>query len=368
MRWSVVAAFVAVGTAALHYLVAPGSDDMEALRRLQAAAPDGVLGDQFAVVVAGAWRAPPHSQVGSPWTHFWVARQSLASASQQETFTRAFRLRLDRAVEAALRLGIPRIVVTGGLDDALVSRSYILRHHAVPPPSAGSATSTEPGPATPLRFVSSASALDAAELANETDAVVAVSALLRDPSEPSRQRVVELLVETSSRTTEENADNAVALLRSLSMGTRVAARVPHLVVVSTPGHLRRCRMYFRRAVAAAANTSSQVYAVGSARETHEWRRPRGWMVPSSDLTTEMYTQCRLHRLLRAFLWMGVPDWLVCAAKRSWDHHAVRIGPALMSVPWLFELREAFAVAANIAHGKLAVAEVLDELTRAPSGT
>lgn len=398
----------------LHALVAkPGPDDAAAL---QAAAsqhddseqnPTGSFSERSTIVVAGSWRAPPpHEENGDKNT----ASSSLFSSlswlpplyvpmlppagadgsfvSEIPTLTRNFRLRLIRAVEIALQHRIPRIVFTGGKGDALVSRAFVMQEFAA---------------------ATYKSDFSQEQLENDV-AIFNISVPLtlnrnnnNNNHDATAPFVVSLLIESQSTTTEENAKFAVELLMK-NQSSEVDRCRTNLVAVSTPGHLRRCRIYFTREMRKFCNTSSSprnIFMVGSDRNTLQFHPPRGFVVPPSTMGQHNRDRCfyqvdadhiaavsdRIGRwgfltplspvLVPAVAHIIAPMPLrykavrfiqllfgeepvglyACAALHSQRHWGYRIIPSIWSIPFMFELRELGALVVNMLQKKITLKEV-----------
>lgn len=179
------------------------------------------------VVIAGAWRHPP-AVVG--------ARGKLA---------RAFTLRLERGVDVAVRLGIDHVVLTGGRNDSQDARRVLLTRYG----GAAAADIPSDRAAGPV-LASLTVALDNGTVAT---------------------RNVTIHIETKSTTTHTNAVEAAKVLAAANLSGPV-------VVVSSPYHLRRCAIFFRKAFRNATTgvLHRPVYTVGSDPDEFELVLPPLW--------------------------------------------------------------------------------------------
>lgn len=357
------------------------------------------------IIVAGAWRAPPVELVkqddeskneknnnGKPSTSCFSFLPPLFipqlppdySHLEIETLTKAFQLRLDKAVEIAVKYEIPRIIFTGAIGDAAVSRAYVMWKYAEREKS---------------RKLSIAEQREEIrKLERDEDRIVISQVKLSLSSNNNKTFPVDLIIETKSRTTEENAIFSKKILFDEVLMMRTKSNDENndgsdgdddqeqeqehtIIAITTPGHLRRTRMYFGReflhkndgdSFSTKIKTKFNLKMIGSDRDMFEWRFPRGIFLHPADLpdakayhdfcfTSEKSKLAKFFRFLRDKLWVpekGILD-VVCCMMASFRHHQSRLAPTLQSINVTFEIREVLGIFANWCQGKLSWREIYE---------
>lgn len=358
------------------------------------------------IIVAGGWRAPPqellstkhpknlHKSSDHETNSGSLSLMKLFSGMisnippvfitslppdhdplQIETLTKSFQLRLDKAVEVAVKYQIPRIIFTGAHFDAAVSRAYVMWKFGDEIVQEGKS------------MAEIAAQVRQLEKDEERTVIPRVALWFGN-----RKSFVDLIIETESRTTEQNAIFAKQVLmkelllddESQNRDEQKVTDGDHLrqhtiIVVTNPGHLRRTRMYFgREFILGGEDQKSEnklhftLRMVGSDRDMFEWRSSRGLFLHPNDLpdakgyydfcfVPEKSNFAKFFRFLRDHLRIpekGILD-VVCCSMASFRHHQRRWGPAMRSIPFVFEIQEVFGIFVNLLQGKLSLREVYE---------